>query len=271
MVKRLFFIFLTLSQFCFSQSNRTFLFGKVTDSIKIVKNAHIINLTTKQGTFTNDDGAFRILAKENDSLQISSIGFVTKIFIPKKYNFGMNHNNIILEEKTYKLDEVEIKKTDLIGSLESDLKKTPKHYSDSIIENLEKSIMNLNSEDIMKMPIGEDERHLTKIDAPDNIPAVPFFGGSIGGTLPDYQLETQRATIKLIKYKEAFPKMLLSEFGEHFFFTELKIPKEKYYHFLEYCNPLGIEQLYKNKKVLKLIAILQEESKSYLKIINKKD
>jgi hypothetical protein len=44
---------------------------------------------------------------------------------------------------------------------------------------------------------------------------------------------------------------------------------EKYFHFLEYCNPLGIENLHKEGKNLELIKILRTESISYLKIIKK--
>ena len=50
----------------------------------------------------------------------------------------------------------------------------------------------------------------------------------------------------------------------------LKIPKEKYFHFLEYCNPLGVEDLYKTNK-LKVITILKKESKTYLAILSKKE
>ena len=71
-----------------------------------------------------------------------------------------------------------------------------------------------------------------------------------------------------IKYKENFPEMLISEFGEKFFFVDLKIPKEKYHHFLAYCNPLAIENLYKKGNILEVIKIIRQESESYLKVIN---
>jgi hypothetical protein len=56
-------------------------------------------------------------------------------------------------------------------------------------------------------------------------------------------------------------------FGEQFFFVKLKIPKEKYFHFLEYCAPLNIETLYKEEKFLDLLKILLKESKSYLLLL----
>ena len=59
----------------------------------------------------------------------------------------------------------------------------------------------------------------------------------------------------------------MSELGEKFFFEQLKIPVERYFHFLEYCNFLGIEDLHKDKRILDIIKIFQTESKTYLEII----
>ena len=73
-----------------------------------------------------------------------------------------------------------------------------------------------------------------------------------------------------LKFRENFPKMLLSEFGEPFFENDLKIPIEKYYSFLEYCNPLGIENLFKQNRKIELINVLKKESITYLLLINKK-
>ena len=65
--------------------------------------------------------------------------------------------------------------------------------------------------------------------------------------------------------------MLISEFGETFFENDLKIPTEKYYSFLEYCNPLGIENLFKENRKIELINVLKKESITYLLLINKKE
>ena len=55
------------------------------------------------------------------------------------------------------------------------------------------------------------------------------------------------------------PAKLLSELGEDFFFKDLEIPIEKYAHFITYCSYLGIEELYKERKLLEVIKILREE------------
>ena len=51
---------------------------------------------------------------------------------------------------------------------------------------------------------------------------------------------------------------------ETFFKNDLKIPMKKLYNFLEYCNPLGIEDLYKQNRKIELINILKKESNTFL-------
>lgn len=105
-----------------SQNKRTFFYASIYDEIGVVSNAHIINLNTKQGTFSNDNGEFRILATKNDSLQISFVGYETKIFTLNTNHFGIQENKIELKKVPLELDEVEIKKHNLLGYISSDSK-----------------------------------------------------------------------------------------------------------------------------------------------------
>ncbi|WKD86394.1 hypothetical protein KCTC32516_01769 [Polaribacter huanghezhanensis] len=89
--------------------------------------------------------------------------------------------------------------------------------------------------------------------------------------IPDKSSIKKRANRKKINFKEQFPEKLKNLFDEHFFFVQLKIPKQNYYHFIAYCNPLGIEELYKNKKQLEILKILLKESKSYLLLLEKRE
>ena len=91
----------------------------------------------------------------------------------------------------------------------------------------------------------------------------------VSASMPDKSLIKKRAQRKRLNFKESFPYLLKKLFGEEFFFVKLKIPKEKYFHFLSYCNPLGIEQLYKEGRRLELLKVLLKESKSYLLLLEK--
>lgn len=105
-----------------AQENRKFFYATIQDEVSAVSNAHIINLNTKQGTFTNNNGEFRILAKANDTIQITFVGYETKKFVVGVNHFGIQENNILLKKVPIELDEVEVKKHNLLGYISSDSK-----------------------------------------------------------------------------------------------------------------------------------------------------
>ncbi|WP_028888954.1 carboxypeptidase-like regulatory domain-containing protein [Tenacibaculum ovolyticum] len=117
-----FFIFLVSFFKTQSQENRSFLYATVKDKIGPVINAHILNKNTKQGTFTNENGEFRILAKSNDRLQISFVGYETSIFNIEIKHFGIQKTIFELLKTNYELDEVTIKQNNLLGYLSADSK-----------------------------------------------------------------------------------------------------------------------------------------------------
>ena len=273
MIKQLLISFLLLLAFqTIAQQKRVFIYATIKDKVGVITDAHIVNLQTKQGTFSNENGEFRILAKENDSLQVSSVGYETIFWIVKKENFGIQKNHIKLHKITIELDEVEVKKHYLLGNISSDIKKVPNDTIGNLVKDLVSEIKNMKISDIMTMK--DDE--FDKSKAPDmrktTDPAAAFagVGGSISLGLDPYaqKLKKQR---KEINFKESLPKKLLSEFGEKFFFIELKIPSEKYHHFINYCTFSSIEELYKKGEILELITLLQKESITYIKTLPKNE
>ena len=79
----LFVFFISLLS-TFSQEKNKIITGKILDSLGIVKNANVINLKTNQGTFSNDNGIFRIFVSEGDTLSLSSIQHISKKVIITK-------------------------------------------------------------------------------------------------------------------------------------------------------------------------------------------
>lgn len=264
MIKKL-LLFLFASAQLFGQTNRKMLNGIISNNLGPLENVHIINIQTKEATNTNQDGRFRLFAKPQDSLRISSIGYKTELVTVVISDFGMTEKNIHLKKQTIELDEVVVNSNNLSGVLESDTKTTPKDKKAAALANT----LDFSNVD-WDAPVTDD--HIDEKVRPhvvETTPSIPYFGASTKLIMPFKHSERLWALRRDLAFKKGFPKKILSEFGEDFFFKKLKIPVEKYYHFLEYCNPLGIENLYKQEKVLEVIKILQEESKSYLKIINK--
>jgi hypothetical protein len=263
MLKKVLLIFLYLIVFTsFSQERRTLIVGEIVDTLSVVKNANIINLKTNQGTFSSDSGFFRMFVKKGDSLRISSIQHVTNFIVIDKTTINTKTVTVKLIENTVVLDTFELKRNHLSGRLGVDSKSVPANRKDSLLRDL----MDFSK---INMKVVAPEDHIDKMKPPINNvdPTAKFAGAGVSAAIPFKDSARLWALRKKLARKKAFPYEILSELGEKFFFEELKIPIEKYFHFLEYCNSLGIEELHKDKKVLNIIKIFQSESKTYLEII----
>lgn len=118
-----------------SQEQKT-IHGTLIDAIGIVSNAHIINTTTNQGTFSDDEGNFSIKASLNDTIEITSIQHHTKNIIIANVILKTGRLDIRLHPKDYLLDEVEIKKTMLSGTLVTDVKQVKETKREEVMKNL---------------------------------------------------------------------------------------------------------------------------------------
>ena len=267
--QKLYLCFGLLIQTVFSQ-NTLVLDGVIYDaSSSPIENVHIYNETSNKGTISNKQGKFSISVKESDWLHISNIQYISKKIRVKKGNLQEGFLRVQLIPRNNLLEEAVIT-TELKGRLTLDLLKPKKDSIKAQMEMLIVSIMDIPYKDIMNMTIGKDEQHLKE---PDNAqlrtdPTTKNADISLAKKrLSDPYLEKKRALRKKLNFKEGFPRQLLKLLGEDFFFIKLKIPKEKYHHFLTYCDSLGIETLFKEEKHLALLKILLKESKSYLTVI----
>ena len=263
MIKNLVIIFLLVSTISSkAQQDNFWLYGKLKDSSNVVKNANIINLKTNKGTFSNDFGDYKIIVSVGDTLQFTSVQHKTVYRIVNDFVYRSEILDVFLTSSTYELDEVVLKTNDLDGFLSLDLKKTPE---DKRAEALKKT-MNFSNVNMKAIYNGDyiDQRVRPPMNNVD--PTAMFAGAGGGVSIPVKFSERLWALRRNLDFKTNFPKKLLSEFGEPFFENDLGIPPEKYYNFLEYCNPLGIEDLYRQNRKMEMILILKRESITYLKI-----
>ena len=265
----LIFIFVIL-QFSFSQEKRTQLKGIIYNTVSHpIENTHIVNLTTKQGTISDKNGVFNLALKSGDWIQISNIQFRTKKIKLKKGTIQEGFLSVYLIPVTNLLEEAVLQKKmkgDLVSDMLMNKKDTIREKMNSILAYIKR----IPHEEIMKMKIGADERHLIK---PRNAQLTTDPVAKVAGLppetigIPDYYLLAKRALKKELNFKEDFPNKLIKLFGSQFFYVKLKIPKDKYYHFLQYCSPLGIEQLYKDQKYMELLTLFLKEGALYLKLV----
>ena len=111
-MRRLIFIVLFLSC-CISlhAQNRYFpLKGKVVsaDSLSPISNVHILSVVSYYGTTSDSNGKFSILVRKNDTLKISSVGFVTEIINVNYDSINVNNFEIVMQRDTIILQEIDV-------------------------------------------------------------------------------------------------------------------------------------------------------------------
>ena len=248
----------------FSQEKKQLIKGKIQDSIGIVKNANVINLKTKQGTFSSDEGFYRIFVSKGDTLSFSSVQHLPKRIVVTEKILDQNGTDILLKSNIYELDEFDLKRHNLMGRLGVDTKDVPRDMQDSLLRN----VMDFSNVNFKEKDFTIDETEKARPPIVNTMAgSIPMAGAGASANIPFKGSERLWALRKELAQKKAFPYKILSELGEKFFFDELKIPVDRYFHFLEYCNPLGIENLHKEGRQLEVIKILRAESEPYLKLI----
>ena len=91
----------------------TLIVGHLKDSIGTISDATIVNLNTKRGTVSNNEGVFEIRVRLGDSLRFSSVQHITKIIYISKTIFTRKKLAIQLLIQTTVLEAFELKKHDL--------------------------------------------------------------------------------------------------------------------------------------------------------------
>ena len=245
------FLFVFFAMNCFSQKKFALISGKIISSNNSVNNVNIVNLNTKLGTVSNDEGEFEMMVSLNDTLLFSSIEYeIKKIKITGNY---LKYKRILVElmPSINELDEVFIE--GLSGNLNYDINKVPN-------DTIKKHTFILKPGDLKKQ-LPADTHGFLK--AP-NVNPFSMGGGGVG--LPDKRYEAEQRLKREIARKKQFPLKIKKELGLDFFTKVLHISEEKIDNFLACCEYRGIIAEYYKNNLLEVIQILREESKSYHEI-----
>ena len=243
----------------FSQDFSVKISGKVIDHKNALSDIHIINQTTKLGTNTNDLGRFEIFVKENDVLLVSSLQHKNKFIVVTAKLLQQKTITIKLQVNVNILDEVTVH--GLTGLLEEDVKKVPK-------DTIPKMNFMFNPAEVKKFKSYSNSNTLIDSRVMTDPTMAGGAGGGIGASIPAFALIKEQKLRREVNRKREFPDKIISEFGKSFFTEELKIPENKIYHFITFCEPFNILDKYYSNNKMEVIKILKRESIEYHKIKN---
>lgn len=253
-------LLLLISTQLFAQ--RTTIKGVISDNIGVVANAHVVNVTSKEGTFSDVKGYFTINAQLGDILQITSIQHYNKNIKVSSISMGRSKINILLEIQEQVLEEIEVKKTQLIQSLSADSKKTPKNKGKEKSQKATK-FENVEATDNVIMASTTEK----SLNERNTDPALAFEGL----TLLKFSLFTSKdekrleQKIKKQVFRNHLPERIINIVGKENFTSTLKIPKDQVLNFINYSIDKELENNVQREEHLKVIQKLKEKSILYLK------
>ncbi len=253
-----FIFFISIITNSFSQEKSVIINGTLFSANKPISDIHIVNLSNRLGTVSSETGTFEILAKEGDVLLFSSIQYQNKKIVITNFNIQSSSLVVALKPSVNILNEVYLH--GLTGSLDVDFKKTPKDTT--VKANFVYKLSDLDK----KLP-GDEFGYQKDVNAEAFTNPIYLAGGGQGSKY-NKQLESERALKRKLKKKKDFPFQLRKRLGDAFFITNLKIPKDQIYLFIDYCESKDITNKYYNNKLLEVIEILKEESSIYNEIKN---
>ena len=256
MQKKLLYLFFT-SSFITLQAQEKYLFsGKVLNLTSIIKEAHIINLKTNQGTISNEFGSYQIYASLGDSLKISSLQFSTTIRMITKQDLKSKIINIQLKEKTYVLEEIILKKTNLTGSLISDMKRKKEGRKEVTAISL--GLPNAGNKKLSQI----DRKLYTATTGSGGVSLdliINLLSGRIERLKKEQKIVDENNDVEFI-----FQKL------KHFIKSDFKIKKEHQYRFLYYCRSDSLFSKKYLKDELALIKFIRKKSIDFRKNLSNK-
>jgi hypothetical protein len=216
---------------------------------------HIINLNTGEGAISDDFGKFRISAGIADILLVSSIQFVNQHIRLTATIFNKKYIEIVLVPQVKLLDEVFLH--GLSGDLMADLLKIPP-------DSIPRHNFSYALSDLDKILPPDTKGPLAAPNALKMTDPTYMGGGGVKAALPDKRFEAMKEAKRKLALRKTFPDKIRNVLGNDFFLVLLKIPEERIYHFISYCEHRKIFDLYEKKDLLAIIQIFREESKNYL-------
>ena len=217
--------------------------GKVVvDSLENNSGIHVVNLTAETGTSTGENGIFRILAKEGDTLFFSSIQFEHAKVVVKE-SAMQQILKVRLIKKFNELDEVQLDDIRLTGDIAKDINLVPK----SIYEKLG-----------MSFPKPRRTSLELAVHSAYNGGNITTLLNMLNGKFKQLEKAEENNELSIIVNKG------LNLVGKSFFISRFGLEEREVINFLYYCaEDSEYSKLVGEKKLLKLIEFFETKIDSF--------
>ena len=245
MIKKLFFFFLLIPAFVFSQ-DVSIIKGKVVSESSLLEGIHIINLSKKNGVVTDSRGYFEISAKISDTLQFSAVNLKARRYVLTTNDFSKDLVFVKMESLITELDEVAIIQYKNINAVAL-----------GIVPANQKTYTPAER----KLAAAEEFKWYSPL-------LIPLGGMSVDGLLNSISGRTSMLKKELVVERKEMLQLKTSDYFEKKYFIEtLKIPEIYVDGFLFYiAENERFARAMKDKNKTMVSFILSELAVEYLKL-----
>jgi hypothetical protein len=271
MKKTLIFICYLFSIVAFSQEiDRITVNGRIVVSAQDKEGVTVYNTSSNKGTFTDENGEFKIDVILNDVVEFSALQFKDFTVVISERILETKQMTVILVEEINKLDEVVLLPFGLTGNLNADLENV-RTYNVSLdavyfgldhIEDFEFSAdYNTKAENIAF------NEYNPRVDNMLNLVNLAGFLVSQVADIDGNEMTKQDKALNKTPFKKA-----LEQYSVNFIHVNFNIPLNKIEAFVEYVENEGVDEdlLAKNKEV-QFLERINQLSQSYLKSTSDKN
>ncbi len=216
------------------------------DSVKLA-DIHILNLSTRKGTISNQVGEFGITVSPNDTLIFSGIQFHTLGLIVDKKVLENRILRVELLSRVEELSEIELKGHDLDGLFYVDTKR----LKDSL------PIMGKEAVDFSNQGSDDPTSSNYVVPSANLLNLVSMIGKK--------RRAENKKEATLLQQKRAASDNIRKDIGEDVFEQQLGIPPEHIDPFIRFCQKKDIINLYVDGRIMEVIDILIKEKDNYIR------
>ena len=231
------------------------IFGQKTISGKVINSGekewiHVFNKTYNKYTITDEEGAFQISVRINDTLVFSAIQFELKEVVISKTIINNMLLSVLLKEQVNELDAVYIR-----PNLSGDLLTDSKHIKTKSV--ITAKTLGLPNSHVIPPTQAERKLYTATHTGGGIIPVETIINAISGRTKKLKNLvKLERKTVVENTVYEGFNQIMLDDF---------KIPEDKLFDFLYYASADALfTQIVKTKSNIIIYDFIKAKSKTYL-------
>ena len=241
---------LLTSLLCAQQSPEIRLAGKVLQEGRPVPDVHVMNVSRKQATITNEHGAFTISAGTGDTLFFSAVQLKRKMLTITPAMLMSREIVVPLEEFVNELDEVVVRPYNLSGDISRDIAQMP---TQPVHVAATMGLPNAYAK-----PRTQAERMLFEATSGSGlVPLNPILNAISGRT-------RRLKNILAAERREERTEGVRGYYPDSLFTGELRIPSDKIADFMYFCEADSLfNTMAESQDPLKIWEFLKEKGKEY--------